>query len=146
MGAHRTTAPRWSGLLRSVVTIVLGLSGRRDIAPVRVPRRDRPAASYEAPMPAANPLQFGRAYQLPPFGRGNGLDALFWTPSERLPAERVDAVLAALRERDIPAWVAPARIPGVDHRSADAPHDLWAAADRSDEALDVVVRLGRPGR
>ena len=139
MRARRTTAPR--RLLRSAVTIVLGLSPRRNAAPVRVPWRDRSAASYEAPMPAANPLQFGRAYQLPPFGRGNGLEALFWTPSERLPAGRVDAVLAALRECDIPAWVAPARIPGVDHRSADAPHDLWVAADRSDEALDEVMRL-----
>ena len=97
-------------------------------------------------MAAANPLQFGRAYQLPPFGRGNGLDALFWTPSERLPAERVDAALAALRARDIPAWAAPARLPGIDHRSADAPHDLWVASDRFDEAQDVVMRVGRPRR
>jgi hypothetical protein len=145
MRARRTAAPRRSGLLRSAVTIVLGLSRRRNVAPVRVPARDRAAASYEAPMPAANPLQFGRAYQLPPFGRGNGLEALFWAPSERLPAERVDAVLAALRECDIPAWVAPARIPGVDHRSAGAAHDLWVAADRSDESMDVVMRLRSSG-
>jgi hypothetical protein len=139
MRRRRTTAPRRSGLLRSAVAIVLGLSRRRDVVPVRAPRRDRVTASYEAPMPAANPFQFGRAYQLPPFGRGNGLEALFWTPAERLPPERVDAVLAALHEHDIPAWAAPARIPGVDRRSA--PCDLWVAADRSDEALDVVMRL-----
>lgn len=94
-------------------------------------------------MPAANPLQFSRAYQLPPFGRGNGLDALFWTPSERLPAERVDAVLESFRELDIAAWAAPARLPGIDPRSGDAPHDLWVASDRLDEAQDVVMRLRR---
>jgi hypothetical protein len=94
-------------------------------------------------MPAVNPLQFGRAYQLPPFGRGNGLEALFWTPSERLPAAVVDDVLAALRLEGVAAWVAPARLPAVDHRSADAPHDLWVASDRLDEAQDVVMRVLR---
>ena len=143
MRGRRTTAARRSGLLRSAITIVLGLSRRRDVAPARVPWRDRAAASYEAPMPAANPLQFGRAYQLPPFGRGNGLEALFWTPSERLPAERVDAVLESFRERDIAAWAAPARLPQVDRRSAAAPHDLWVASARLDEAQDLVMRLLR---
>lgn len=138
----RGAAPR-AGLLRSAVAVVLGLSRRRDPAPVRAPWRDRAAASYEAPMPADHPLQFGRAYQLPPFGRGNGVEALFWTPTERLAAEHVDAALVALRDRDIAAWVAPARLPGVDRRAADAPHDLWVASDRFDEGQDVVMRLLR---
>ncbi len=141
MRPRRSPASRRAGLLRSAITVILGLSRRSEAAPVRLPWRDRAASAYEAPMPAENPLQFGRAYQLPPFGRGNGIDALFWTPSERLPAEQVDAVLEALREEDIPAWVAPARLPGVDHRAAAAPHDLWIGADRSDAAQDVVMRV-----
>jgi hypothetical protein len=139
----RRNPARRAGLLRYAVTAVLGLSRRRDVAPARVPWRDRAAASYEAPMPADHVLQFGRAAQLPPFGRGNGIEALFWTPCGRLPAERVDAVLASFRERDIAAWVAPARLPGVDHRSPDVPHDLWVASARLDEAQDVVMRMLR---
>jgi hypothetical protein len=139
----RRIPARRAGLLRYAVTAVLGLSRRRDVAPARTTGRDRAVASYEAPMPAANPLQFGRAYQLPPFGRGNGLEALFWSPIERLPADRVDAVLESFRERDVPAWAAPARLPGTDHRSTHAPHDLWVASSRLDEAQDVVMRMLR---
>jgi hypothetical protein len=139
----RRVPARRAGLLRYAVTALLGLSRRRDVAPARLPWRDRAAASYEAPMPAANPLQFGRAYQLPPFGRGNGIDALFWTPMERVPAERVDAVLESFRERDIAAWAAPARLPDVDRRSTGGPHDLWVASARLDEAQDLVMRMLR---
>jgi hypothetical protein len=138
---RRRTGPRRSGLLRYTITAVLGLTPRRDVAPARAPWRDRAAAGYEAPMSATNPLQFTRAYQLPPFGRGNGIEALFWTPSERLPAASVDAVLESLRERDVAAWVAPAVLPRVDRRDPAAPHDLWVAADRADEAQDVVMRV-----
>jgi hypothetical protein len=140
MRARRT---RRAGLLRTAVAVLLGFPHRREAAPPRAPWRDRSASALEAPMPAEHPLQFGRAYQLPPSGRGNGIEALFWTPAQRLPAERVDAVLAALRDHDIAAWVAPARLPGVDHRAADAPHDLWVASTRSDDALDVVMRALR---
>ena len=145
MSSRRAAAPRRAGLLRYAVTAVLGISGRRDVAPVRASWRDRAAASFEAPMPADHALQFGRAFQLPPFGRGNGIEALFWTPAERVPAERVDTVLTELRGRDIAAWAAPARLPGVDRRSVDAPHDLWVVADRFDEAQDVVMRMLRAG-
>jgi hypothetical protein len=92
-------------------------------------RRDAAASSFEAPAEAANPLQFGRAY---------GLDALFWTPLAEVPARRVDPVLAALRARDIPAWVAPSR---REPRSApDGPHDLWVASAELNDAQDVVMR------
>jgi hypothetical protein len=120
---------------------VLGLSGRRPIAPARVPWRDRAVAKFETPMPAAHPLQFGRAYQLPPFGRGNGLDALFWAPSARLPADRVDDVLTALAAEDIAAWVAPVRTPEAARRAADRPQDLWIAAAQSDRGTDVLMRV-----
>lgn len=136
----RRRRSRRSGLLRPVVTIVLGLSRRREAPQVGAPWRDRSRPSIDAPMPAVNPLQFGRAFQLPPFGRGNGLEAVFWTPAERLPADRVAAVLAALGAESIAAWTAPARLPGADRRAA-GPHDLWTAADRADDAQDVVMRV-----
>lgn len=131
---------RRSGLLRSAVAVVLGLSRRHEAPPAAAPWRDRSVPSIDAPMPAVNPLQFGRAFQLPPFGRGNGLEAVFWSPAERLPRDRVDAVMAALLEEGIAAWAAPARLPGADRRAA-GPHDLWTAADRADDAQDVVMRV-----
>lgn len=129
------------GLLRSAVAVALGLSRRRQVPPPRTSSRDSAVAGIEAPLPADNLLQFGRAYQLPPSGRGNGLEALFWAPAERLPADVVDEVLAVLRERDVPAWVAPARLPGAS-RSA-APHDLWVGSDRLHEAEDLVMEVRR---
>ena len=62
-----------------------------------------------------------------------------------MPAERVEAAFAVFRERDIAAWAAPARLHGGDRRAATAPHDLWVAADRLDEAQDVVMRVLREG-
>ncbi|GAA2752834.1 hypothetical protein [Amnibacterium kyonggiense] len=140
MGRRRRVTGRRSGLLRSVVTIVLGLSRRHEAPPAAAPWRDRSLPSIDAPMPAVNPLQFGRAFQLPPFGHGNGLEAVFWTPGERLPADRVDATMAALLAEGIAAWAAPVRLPGRDRR-ATGPHDLWTAADRADDAQDVVMRV-----
>ena len=75
-GAERSRSRRRPGvsrgaLWRYAVTAVLGLSGRRVPAAADRFRRSAAASSYEAPVGAGNPLQFGRAYQLPPFGRGN---------------------------------------------------------------------------
>jgi hypothetical protein len=93
-------------------------------------------------MEAANELQFGRAYQLPPFGHGNGLDALFWTPIASLPADQAEQALAALAAADIPAWTAPE---GRDRRSrqpaADRKQDVWVASAQVDDAQEVVRRL-----
>jgi hypothetical protein len=136
--AARGAAPRSVALWRTLVTAALGLAPQRSAAPERSPWRTASASSYEAPLPAADPLQFGRAYQLPPFGRGNGLDALFWTPVARLPVDRVDAALAALEDEDIPAWAAPAR---TAERVADDQHDLWVASGRLDEGQDVLMRV-----
>jgi hypothetical protein len=124
------------------VTAILGLSGRR-VPAARTDRfrRSAAASSYEAPVAGADQLQFGRAYQLPPFGRGNGIEALFWTSLARLPAERVDEVLDALRAADIPAWAAPAR--GGAARPADPPHDLWVASAQLDPAQDVLMQVLR---
>jgi hypothetical protein len=115
---------------------VLGFTRRRDPSPSasRTPWRDRSASSYEAPL-AATDLQLGRAAQLPPFGRGNGIDALFWTPLARLAPERIDPVLDALRSADIAAWVAPVRGTGAGE------HDLWVASLGLDAAQDVLMQV-----
>jgi hypothetical protein len=136
---RRAGAPSTAALWRYAVTAILGLSGRRVPIARADRRRSAAASSYEAPVAGADQLQFGRAYQLPPFGRGNGIEALFWTSLARLPGERVDEVLEALRTEDIPAWIAPAR--GVGG-SAD-PHDLWVASAQLDAAQDVLMRVLR---
>ena len=141
MTRPRPTVPRRSGLRRSAIIAVLGLTRRQPpAAGSRAPWRDRSASSYEAPLPAVDPLQFGRAYQLPPFGRGNGIDALFWTPSARLAEEHVEEVLLALAALDIAAWVAAVRAPGL-RRDGRGPHDLWVASARLDDAQEAVMRV-----
>ena len=139
MGAEGVARRRGAGLWRYAAAAVLGLSRRTEAAPVRAPWRDRSTSSYEAPLAADDPLQLGRAAQLPPFGRGNGLEALFWTPLARLASDRVDAVLAALAEADIAAWVAEVR--GASAPAGDRPHDLWVGSLRLDDAQDVVMRV-----
>src|SRR4051794_33020652 len=132
--------PRLASLWRYAVTALLGLPGRP--APVRGAdraRRDLATSSYEQEVGAANQLQFGRAYWLPPFGRGNGLDALFWAPLAELPGHRVDAVLTALSEAGIPAWAA-ARSHGAEPPAAAPFHALWVASARLDDAQDVLMR------
>ena len=94
-------------------------------------------SSYEAPIAADDALQLGRAAQLPPFGRGNGIDALFWTPLARLDVERLDDVLEALAAEDIAGWVA--RVPSAT--GGRPPHDLWVASLRLDAAQDVLMRV-----
>jgi hypothetical protein len=124
---------------------VLGFSRRPEPQAVRAPWLDRSVSSYEAPLAADDPLQLGRAAQLPPFGRGNGVEALFWTPLARLDATRADGVLAALAVEDIAAWVAPA--PPASPADRRAPHDLWVASLRLDAAQDVLMRvLSAPAR
>jgi hypothetical protein len=130
---------RGAGLWRIAAAAVLGLSRRTEAAPVRAPWRDRSASSYEAPLAADDPLQLGRAAQLPPFGLGNGIEALFWTPLARLAGDRVDAVLVALAQADIAAWAAAVR--GSAGPAADRPHDLWVGSLRLDDAQDVVMRV-----
>jgi hypothetical protein len=140
---RRSRGGRRSALWRYALTVLLGLRVRRErpVAADRA-RRNPAASSFEAPMEAANELQFSRAYQLPPFGHGNGLDALFWTPIAALPADQAEQALAALAAADIPAWTAPE---GRDRRSrqpaADRKQDGWVASAQVDDAQEVVRRL-----
>jgi len=133
---------RSAALWRYALTAVLGLPARspREPSAARV-RRDPSASSYEESVGAANQLQFGRAYWLPPFGRGNGLDALFWAPLAELPADRVDAALAALRDDGIPAWAASAGERSAAAPPPDVPFRLWTASGQLDDAQDVLLRV-----
>ena len=82
-------------------------------------------------------FQMGRAYWLPPDGHGNGLEALTWAQLARLPHADAERVLAALREHDIPGWVAP-----VDrHAPQDdaASFDVWVATIDIDAAENVAM-------
>jgi hypothetical protein len=119
----------------TAITALLGLARRRDPAARdrADPWREASASSYEAPLDASSPLRFTRAAQLPPFGRGNGVEALFWTPVARLRPQQVDAVLEALGEQGIPAWAAPTR--------GDAMLDLSVGSERLNEAQDLLMRL-----
>jgi hypothetical protein len=141
-GSQGSAPRRSAGIWRYAATAVLGFTRRpAPAAPARAPWRDRSSSSYEAPLAADDPLQLGRPAQLPPFGRGNGIDALFWTPLARLRADRVDAVLAALQEEDIAGWVAPA--PPARRTDAMAPHDLWVGSLRLEAAQDLLMRVLR---
>jgi hypothetical protein len=131
-GGLRRSAAFW----RYALTAVLGLP-RRPL-PGAGPRRNAGASSFEAPLEAANPLQFDRAYWLSPFGRGNGLEALFWAPLAEVPDDRVDAVLAALEQEGIAAWAAPVR--GRPRRPAHAAA-VSVGAERLDDAGSVLMRV-----
>jgi len=121
-------------LWRYALTAVLGLPRR----PLPGSRRTPAASSFEAPLEAANTLQFDRAYWLSPFGRGNGLEALFWAPLAEVPDDRVDAVLTALEREGIAAWAAPVR--GRPRRLAQAAA-VSVGAERLDDAGGVLMRV-----
>lgn len=131
-GGLRHSAALW----RYALTAVLGLPRRA--LPGPAPRRDAAASSFETPLEAANPLQFDRAYWLSPFGRGNGLEALFWAPLAEVPEDRVDLVLTALEQEGIAAWAAPVRRrPRRPPRSAA----VSVGAERLDDAGSVLMRV-----
>ncbi|MFD1722753.1 hypothetical protein [Amnibacterium endophyticum] len=135
MGARRRAASwRWTA------AALLGLTGPARPASSRSPFRRSEASGYEAPAAAVNPLQFGRAYQLPPFGRGNGIEALFWTPLARVPADIAPGVLVALAAAGIPGWAAPVR---PARRGAPPHEDLWASSAEVERAQDVVMQVLR---
>ncbi len=129
-GGLRRSAALW----RYALTAVLGLP-RRPL-PGAGPRRNAAASSFEAPLEAVNPLQFDRAYWLSPFGRGNGLEALFWAPLAEVPDDRVDAVLAALEQQGIAAWAAPVR-----RRRPVPVAAVSVVAERLDDAGGVLMRV-----
>lgn len=131
-----------AALWRYALTVLLGLPRRPARASATAAPRPGPAASsFEAPVEAVNELQFTRAYWLPPFGRGNGRDALFWAPLADVPEDRVDAVLRALDERGIPSWAA--RIRGRSDRPAQrgGPHALWVESGQLEDAQNVLMRV-----
>lgn len=129
---RRSGRRKRAGLWRYAAAAVLGFTRRQAPPSPRTPWRDRSASSYEAPLAADDQLQLGRAAQLPPFGRGNGIDALFWMPLARLRADRVDAAFAALAAADIAAWAAPVR------GSRDGRQDLFVGSLSFEAAEDLL--------
>ncbi|MFB9166612.1 hypothetical protein [Arthrobacter psychrochitiniphilus] len=64
-------------------------------------------AGNESPISAVDSMNLGLPFWLPPFGRGNGRQALYWAALADLPERMVDPALAALGAEDIPAWASP---------------------------------------
>ncbi|HEV8649177.1 MAG TPA: hypothetical protein VG276_07160 [Actinomycetes bacterium] len=94
------------------------------------------------PSPAAAHYGDGRAAWLPPFGRGNGLDAPAWAPIADVDPVLVDDLLAAFRDARVPAYAAPAewpprRAPGRRRHAATSDR-LWVAALRYATAEEVL--------
>ena len=102
------------------------------------------AFSHESPISAVDLMRFGRPYWLPPFGYGNGLDALFWACLAELPQTVVPMVLEGLRDQDIPGWAAPVKVPKQLRYGGDtpAPYRLWVATIRFGGAEEVLMRVG----
>lgn len=101
------------------------------------------SASNESPISAIDLLQLGRPYWLPPYGHGNGLDALFWGCIAELPRSVIPVALEALRAQDIPGWAAPIAAPYKTHgmEGDEAPYRLWVATIQYDSAEDVLMRV-----
>lgn len=103
--------------------------------------------SQESPISAVEMMRFGRPSWLPPFGYGNGLDALFWACMAELPHNVIDTILAALREEDIPGWAAPVKTAvRASHHKTDtctdiAPYRLWVATLRFNDAENVLITV-----
>ncbi|MFS0717301.1 hypothetical protein ABC337_12935 [Arthrobacter sp. 1P04PC] len=100
-------------------------------------------SSFDAPLSAVDLTRFGRARWLPPYGEGNGLDALFWACLAELPHRMVPSALEALREEDIPGWAAPLKKPRVlpPVRAGEEPYQLWVATLRYNGGEDVLIRV-----
>ncbi|MCQ9163940.1 hypothetical protein [Arthrobacter sp. STN4] len=109
----------------------------------------RMSFSQESPISAVEMMRFGRPSWLPPFGHGNGLDALFWACIAELPHTAIDGILDALREQDIPGWAAPVKTAAkARHRGTDTcaetntePFRLWVATLRFNDAENVLITV-----
>lgn len=103
--------------------------------------------SQESPISAVEMMRFGRPSWLPPFGCGNGLDALFWACIAELPHSAIDGILDELREQDIPGWAAPVKTAAKARRDSTgtcadtAPYRLWVATLRFNDAENVLITV-----
>jgi hypothetical protein len=100
--------------------------------------------SMSAPVsrPAVQAIQPGLLWWLPAGGRGNGLDDQAWVPVLEISEQIVPLVLRVLRKADVPAYAAPARLPGARLRDrARAPEGwrLWVGASGYGRAGDALV-------
>jgi len=91
---------------------------------------------------------------LPPFGRGNGLDASSWAPLADIAPELVGGLLEAFRDAGVPAYAAPVAWPArrtAGRRRQQRPppdHRVWVGAQWYATAEDVLrtelPRLAEP--
>jgi hypothetical protein len=77
----------------------------------------------------------GRAYWLPPWGVGNGLDAETWAVIADVPQSDVQFILDALREAGIPAHAACRA-----WHDREAPFRMWVGTWYYSRAEDVIGR------
>lgn len=102
------------------------------------------SASFPSPGPGEPPaFGAGRAAWLPPFGRGNGLEAPGWAPLAEVDEQVVDALLAAFLEAGVPAHAAPSAsawpTPG---RARRARRPAWRRRRRARPATSFRVWVG----
>ena len=67
-------------------------------------------AGNETPISAVDSMNLGLPFWLPPFGRGNGVQALYWAALADLPERLVTPALAALGAEDIAGWASPVHV------------------------------------
>lgn len=101
------------------------------------------SVSNESPISAVELLRQGRPFWLPPYGHGNGLDALFWVCIAEIPKAVIPVALEALRVQDIPGWAAPLTAPYKKHDEEDNEtlYLLWVATIQFDSAEDVLMQV-----
>lgn len=100
-------------------------------------------SSFESPVSAVDLTRFGRAFWLPPFGEGNGLDALFGPAWQNSRAGRSAAPWRPSATRTSPAGRRRPKKPKVLPRvkDGDEPYQLWVATVRYNGAEDVLIRV-----
>jgi hypothetical protein len=102
----------------------------------------RMTASVSRPVVAA--ARRGRLWWLPASGRGNGLDDQAWAPVLEISEQVVPQVLSVLRDAGVPAYAAPARLPGArlrDRTRAPEAWRLWVGASAYGRAEDALVAV-----
>jgi len=99
------------------------------------------SSANEQPIAAPDAISMGRPYWLPPAGRGNGLDARFWSQIAQVPQAMADPLLLSLRDAGIPGWASAVHPFGQPHPDdPEAPYDVWIATERHDAGEEVVMR------
>ncbi|HWU46097.1 MAG TPA: hypothetical protein VN133_05005 [Humibacter sp.] len=99
------------------------------------------SSASEQPITGSDAIYMGRPYWLPPIGRGNGLDARFWSQIAQVPQAMTGPLLSNLRAGGIPGWVSAVHPFGEPHPDdPELPYDVWIATSNFDSGEEVVMR------